>query len=209
MEKFFNLPAEKQNKIIDAALVSFGTNGYKKTSVSDIAAAAGISKAMVFHYFGTKKDLYLYLIQYCGDLIMKEVNDKFDRQITDFFDRIMQASEIKLSVLKIHPAILTFLSSIYFEQDEEVKDDIKKILTETEGFRNQIAFDGMDTSKFKDSVDPKIVMKILLWMAEGFANGAFTPGFTKDTMDKLIGEYYECMKLMKDNFYKEEFIKKD
>ena len=178
MEKFFNLPAEKQNKIIDAALVSFGTNGYKKTSVSDIAAAAGISKAMVFHYFGTKKDLYLYLIQYCGDLIMKEVNDKFDRQITDFFDRIMQASEIKLSVLKIHPAILTFLSSIYFEQDEEVKDDIKKILTETEGFRNQIAFDGMDTSKFKDSVDPKIVMKILLWMAEGFANGAFTHAHT-------------------------------
>lgn len=34
MEKFFNLPEDKQNTIIDAALKSFGTNGYKKSSIS-------------------------------------------------------------------------------------------------------------------------------------------------------------------------------
>jgi AcrR family transcriptional regulator len=60
MEKFFNLSTEKQQKIVDAALASFGANGYKKTSIRDIAAEAGISKAMIFHYFGTKKQLYLY-----------------------------------------------------------------------------------------------------------------------------------------------------
>lgn len=55
LERFFRLSEEKQNSIIDAALKAFGINGYKKTSVSDIAAEAGISKAMVFHYFGTKR----------------------------------------------------------------------------------------------------------------------------------------------------------
>ncbi len=206
MDKFFSLPVEKQNKIIDAALTTFGTNGYKKTSVNDIAVEAGISKAMVFHYFGTKKDLYLYLIRYCGDLIMKEVNDRFDMHMTDFFDRIMQASDIKLSVLKIHPAILSFLSCIYFEQDIEVKDDIKNILSESEGFRNKIVFEGMDTTKFKDTVDPGLVMKILLWMAEGFANGVNAKGFTNDNLEESIGEYYACMKLMRDHFYKEEYL---
>ena len=43
--------AEAEYPIIDAALAIFGINGYKKASVSDIAAAAGISKAMVFRYY--------------------------------------------------------------------------------------------------------------------------------------------------------------
>ena len=45
MENFLNLPEEKQNTILDAAFAAFGANGYKKASIADIAAAAGISKA--------------------------------------------------------------------------------------------------------------------------------------------------------------------
>jgi AcrR family transcriptional regulator len=207
LEKFFSLPAEKQTTIIDAALTVFGTNGYKKTSVSDIAAAAGISKAMVFHYFGTKKELYLYLFQYCSDLITKEINERFDSSITDFFDRIMNASEIKLSVINKHPATISFLTSVYFERHAEVKDDIAAALNQGNIFRNKIAFDGMDTSKFKDGVDPKLVMKILLWMAEGFVNTS--KELTGGTLDDLMKQYYECMNLLRLNFYKEEFLKKN
>lgn len=43
---------------------------------------------MIFHYFGTKKALYLYLINLCGDIMMNEVNEKFDNTVTDLFDRI-------------------------------------------------------------------------------------------------------------------------
>lgn len=204
MEKFLNLPEEKQATIIDAALAVFGTNGYKKASVSDIAAAAGISKAMIFHYFGTKKDLYLYLISYCGDLIMKEVDDKFDITLTDFFDRILLASDIKISVLRKHPATITFLTGVYFERDEEVKDDIKAVLSNYEDFRSKIAFDGMDTSRFKEGIDPQLVMKILLWMAYGFACN--TNNMTGSNIEELCDEYYECMNLLKNNFYKEDYL---
>ena len=51
LEKFLSLPIDKQDIIVNAALTCFGINGYKKTSISDIAAAAGISKALIFHYF--------------------------------------------------------------------------------------------------------------------------------------------------------------
>lgn len=206
MEKFISLPVEKQNKIIDAALLSFGANGYKKASASDIAAAAGISKAMVFHYFGTKKELYLFLVNYCSDIIIKEINDKFDNTITDFFDRILLSSEIKLSALNKHPAIISFLSSAYFENDESVKEDIKALLSQGEEYRNKIAFDNIDTSKFKDGINPQLVFKILVWMAEGFASGVKVVSFTEESLNKFIEEYYECMNLLKNNFYKEEYL---
>lgn len=201
MDKFFNLSIEKQNVIINAALRTFGANGYKKASVSDIAAAAGISKAMVFHYFGTKKALYLYLIDLCGTIMMNEVNEKFDESITDFFDRIKMSTSIEISVMKKHSAIPSFLTSVYFEKDEEVKNDIKAILESGEDFRNRIAFDGVDTSKFKDEVDLKLLMKMLSWIADGYAKQlSDKPAIDFDAM---LEEFNKCLDMLKNNFYKE------
>ncbi len=206
MEKFINLPQEKQKYIIDGALTIFGSNGYKKSSVSDIASAAGISKAMVFHYFGTKKALYLYLLDMCSNLIIDAINEKYDDTITDFFDRMLNASNIKISVMKKHPAIISFLTSAYFETDHEVQDDIKLILKQGEEIRSRIAFNGVDASKFKDGIDIKVVMKILIWLAEGFVNNTNMKYDMDLDLDHLFNEYFECMNVIKDNFYKEEYL---
>lgn len=204
MEKFYSLPMEKQTFIINGALTVFGNNGYKKASVSDIAAASGISKAMVFHYFGTKKSLYLYLLETSSQLIVQEINEKFDNSITDFFDRIIFSSNIKISVMKKHPGIISFLTSAYFETDKEVQNDIKLILSKGDSIRSKIAFDGVDTSKFKDGIDIQLVMKLLLWAADGFVNN--TNMKTELDLDTLFNEYFECMNLLKKNFYKEEYL---
>ena len=204
MEKFYNLPLEKQNTLINAAMEAFGSNGYKKTSVSDIAAAAGISKAMVFHYFGTKKDLYFYLFSYCWDLIAEEINRQFDHSITDFFDRITQATDIKVAVIKKHPSTLSFLNSVYYENNEEVKDDIKAQMSRTDEFRNKIALEGMDYSKFKDDVDVGLVMKMLVWMAEGFVNPSMP--IQEADLDNICKDFYACMRLLRNNLYKEQYL---
>ncbi|MGB8451116.1 MAG: TetR/AcrR family transcriptional regulator [Anaerocolumna sp.] len=206
MEKFLSLSEERQTTITDAAMKSFGSNGYKKTSVSDIAKAAGISKAMVFHYFGTKRSLYFYLINYSSHIIMNEIKDKFDTTITDFFDRITLTSNIKMAVLKKHPPLLCFLKSAFFEKDEDVEADIKALIASSEGesLRNKIVFDGMDTSKFKAGVDIKLVMKMLIWFAEGFMS-EFT-GKSELDIESFCNEYYKCMDLLKNNLYKEEYL---
>lgn len=60
-EKFFSLPEEKQQAIINAGYRVFSQNTYKKSPVSEIAAEAGISKSLLFYYFRNKKELYLFL----------------------------------------------------------------------------------------------------------------------------------------------------
>jgi AcrR family transcriptional regulator len=202
VEKFLNLPVEKQKKIIDAALMSFGANGYKKTSISDIATAAGISKAMVFHYFGSKKELYYYLINYSGDIIVREVSEIYDIGITDFFERIRVGTEVKMSVLKKHPGILSFIYSVYMEREEEVQGGIKIMLSKGEAYRKKVAFDNMDTSKFKADVDPQLVLKMLTVIGEGFANN-MNAGMD---MDEVSREFEKYLQLLKENLYKEEYL---
>ena len=206
MEKFSSLSTEKQNMIIDAALTCFGSNGYKKASIADIATAAGIAKASIFHYFGTKKALYFYLLDFCLQVLMNEINEKFDNSVTDFFDRIRLSTSIELSIMKQHPAILSFLDSMYFENDSEVKDDIKIILASSRcvDMRNRITFDGMDASKFKAGIDPKFVLKILTCFVDGYL--AKVQANVGADIDALCKEFDECLNLFKNNFYKEKYI---
>ena len=205
MEKFLSLPKGKQKNIIDAALAAFGKMGYRKASMNDIATAAGISKGLVFHYFGNKKALYLYLIEFSGNIVLGEMNRRFDKTISDFFDRIRLATEIKMSLIKQYPAILLFLGSVYYETDKEVADNIKGILAQSEEVRGGLAFDGMDASKFKEGIDPRLVVNILIKFSEGYVSG--TPNTAEIDFDKLHSEFEACLNLMRNNFYKEEFLK--
>ena len=69
-EKFFSLPEEKQQAIINAGYRVFSQNTYKKSPVSEIAAEAGISKSLLFYYFRNKKELYLFLWEKCAKVTM-------------------------------------------------------------------------------------------------------------------------------------------
>lgn len=70
-EKFFSLPAEKQQAILNAGYRVFSQNSYKKSPMSEIAGEAGISKALLFHYFRNKKELYLFLWEKCAETTME------------------------------------------------------------------------------------------------------------------------------------------
>ncbi|MGG6314465.1 TetR/AcrR family transcriptional regulator [Paenibacillus macerans] len=204
MEKFFSLPIDKQHGIIDAALSCFGTNGYKKTSISDIAAEAGISKAMVFHYFGTKKALYLYLIEYCSDLVIHAMEAGDAKTTTDFFERIKQATDLKIALMEKHTAVLFFLTGVYFETNEEVAEDIAALFAKSEVFRNQFVFSGLDLTKFKDGVDAHLLLKMLTWMAEGYTNQLSNHA---EFDIRVIGnEFYRSFDLLRTHLYKPEYL---
>lgn len=199
-----SLPKEKQNDIINAGLKVFGTNGYKKASIRDIANAAGISKSMIFHYFGTKKDMYLFLAQFSVNTLINEMNTNFNEDETDFFERIRLATEIKVSVMRQHPTILSFLKSLFLETDEEVTQEIKSMMVQGEAFRSHIALNGIDTSKFKEGIDPTLVLKMLTWFAEGYVNQLGVNA--QIDIDDINREFNQCLQMLKQNFYKEEFL---
>ena len=119
----------------------------------------------------------------------------FDERITDFFDRIKILTFIEISVIKKHPAILSFLKKAYAETDPEVIDDIRGLtlsgVTSTWG----IVFEGLDISKFKDASVLEPLAKLLTWAAEGAVND-----WTEE-YDKRMNEFNECIDILKQNFY--------
>jgi len=88
-EKFFALPQERQEQIINAAYGVFSRNSYKNASMSRLADAGGVSKSLLFHYFLNKKELYLYLWEHACRLYREKVR-KGDTQTTDLFEILCQ-----------------------------------------------------------------------------------------------------------------------
>ena len=70
-EKFHAQDEEKQERIINAAMKEF-LSGFKAAATDTIVREAGISKGLLFHYFGTKENLYNYLISHAVKTIKTE-----------------------------------------------------------------------------------------------------------------------------------------
>lgn len=51
--------AQTRREILDAAIVRFGRDGYRATSVADIARAAGVGGTVPYAYFPNKEALFL------------------------------------------------------------------------------------------------------------------------------------------------------
>ncbi|ALX03675.1 TetR/AcrR family transcriptional regulator [Aeromicrobium erythreum] len=65
--------ADRERQILAVASVAFGTHGFVGTNVADVARAAGISKPLVYAYFGSKEGLYAACLDRAGALLGDEI----------------------------------------------------------------------------------------------------------------------------------------
>lgn len=200
MEKFLALSQEKQATIRNAALACFARHGYEKTSINDIAVAAGISKASIFQYFGNKQTLYQYLFNYCAAQMKQAYSTSTLEETTDFFDRVWKASVMKVENLKKHPHIASFIASVVAEPTPKLEGAIF-----SEANKNYIAslvLHEQDYEKFRHPEDAELVFQMLMMLGKGMSvqleNGT--------DYDGIMKEFREILNMLKHNFYKEEYL---
>lgn len=108
-EKFFDLKKEKQDRMINAALKIFSMRGYQFASTDDIVKEAGISKGLLFHYFGSKSGLYSFIYDYSVRFMSMELRAAVDAEETNFFTLYKQIETGRLQALKNYPCMQLFL----------------------------------------------------------------------------------------------------
>lgn len=77
---FFNLPDDKRNSIIAAALDEFSTASYDTASINQICKKSNIAKGSFYQYFTDKMDLYVYIMT----LAIEEKIQFFSIILTEF-----------------------------------------------------------------------------------------------------------------------------
>jgi len=202
---FLKLKPEKRERILNAAMKEFAQKGYKTASTDEIVKEAEISKGALFHYFNNKKGLFLYLYDYVIDVLLNEMIVKFDYEEKDFFARLRQGSMLKLEILKKYPEMYNFVLAAYTEESGEVKGELKNSYNDVIEKSQCFLYEGVDFTKFKDGIEIKRAIEIIIWAMEGFSNKELAKikklSLNEETYIELLNEADIYLEMLKDMFY--------
>lgn len=174
-EKFFDLKKEKQDRMINAALKIFGMRGYQFASTDDIVKEAGISKGLLFHYFGSKLGLYSFVYDYSVRFMSLELKAAVDDKETNFFALLKQIETGKLQVLKNYPCMQLFLDKCSTENTKEALLAIEEKKNELTGLYE--SFDARaDLGRLSADSDPVKLRNILRYTLKNLTEERFLTG---------------------------------
>lgn len=127
-ERFEKLPPDRQEHLRQICIEEFSKRGYLNASTNHIIQKAGISKGILFHYFGSKKNLYLYLIQQVGESLLKRLQAELELiQAQEFFDRAKAVVLARLRVFAPYPLEYRLLYQAFTEPPLEVKRELQEL----------------------------------------------------------------------------------
>lgn len=207
--KFEALSAEKQMRIINAALREFSGKLYKNASTDTIANEAEISKGALFNYFGSKRKLYMYIYNFAFSNFVGEMFERFDKKNSDPVARLYEIAEIKMDILAKHPDISDFIVNAFLnETDSEIRSILDQQTPQSREKLYQEAMMGLDYSVFKNDYNAVYFMKIINWIIQGFSNEIIER--VKREPDKLqatdlfASEMHIYLDIVRDYFYKKD-----
>ncbi|MEW9124084.1 MAG: TetR/AcrR family transcriptional regulator, partial [Thermotaleaceae bacterium] len=191
-------------RIINAALKEFARNGYDKASTNEIIKEAEISKGSLFNYFNSKKELYLFLLDYISEMI-EGIYAEVDWNETDFFERIRQMGLVKFKVYKKFPQAFDFLKSLSHEDGAEVKFEIKKMEKDITSTGLEKGFQNIDWTKFREDIRRDKMINIINWTMLSFSEMQMNKvdSIEKDGIE-ILSESDEYLDILKKCFYKRE-----
>lgn len=167
-EKFFALPQEKQQAIINAGYRVFSQNSYKKSPMSEIAGEAGISKALLFHYFQNKKELYLFLWEKCARITIEELTRSGCYGREDLFESMLIGLKAKIRIMRQYPHLGTFVVKAYYEKDPVVCGEIQKSIAKYADFKMNAKLLNIDPAQFVPGIDIQMMYQEMYWASEGY-----------------------------------------
>jgi AcrR family transcriptional regulator len=72
--------ARRRSQLLEVALDSFAANGFHSTSMEEIADAAGVTKPVLYQHFGSKRMLYLELLETVGLELLRGVTERAEAE---------------------------------------------------------------------------------------------------------------------------------
>ena len=184
---FANIPPEKQQNIIDAALQEFFEKGLSEAKIQDIAKRAEVSYGSIYSYFPTKDDLIHTIIQEglalqhdifnSDELVGLSAFEKLEKML--FFTLTMARTEARY--ISIWMVMSLNYNSRFFKHSLEIE---KEGIEFWKNFIRQGKEEGQIDPSIDDSAGAYLIdsilanlLKIYVSENEGFRFSLFFRGF--------------------------------
>ncbi|MGN6658513.1 MAG: TetR/AcrR family transcriptional regulator [Achromobacter mucicolens] len=141
--------AAPRERILEEAAKPFARSGYDGSSISDLAAAIGVSKAAIYHYYPTKQDIYDAIILQ----VLEGLTQTVGRDVAGAMGGVARLRAFMVGHAR------------YFEQHHA------QFVTMLIGYSGMALSEREDAARLRDSYE-KLLRDVI---AQGVADGAFRP----------------------------------
>lgn len=184
---------DNRQRILEAAINAFGEHGYEGASTNQICTAAGISKGLLFHYFKSKENLFMAVLEHCMNEFVRSLQSArleqstsladlaaFYRQQADFFSR--------------HPGYYRILTQVPSGQSAALDEFVARA---KESFSNKLSL-GLRLYLSRSPVRPGVDREVALEMITGIVMRLQEKYISAVSRQEFPGE--EVMRLMEKDF---------
>ena len=124
-DTFYNLPFEKQEKVMRSAISEFINQGFEKANVGAIAKNAGVAKGSMYQYFENKRELFLFSVRWSMEFLVK----KYDKYITlkdkelSVFDFFYQNAKDMWLQMRDERELVIFIQDVFLGKYNSLSDE--------------------------------------------------------------------------------------
>jgi AcrR family transcriptional regulator len=158
---------ERRNQILRVAIKLFSSQGFSGTTTKKIAEASGVSEAMVFRHFATKRELYHAILDHKAcegrtsnplDVVKEAIAAKDDEQI---FYKLM------LNALENHerdPEFMRLLFHSAFEGHELAEMFIEENIVPIYEFLSSYITKRQEEGAVRSDIKPRVIVRAFIGM---------------------------------------------
>ncbi len=166
-ENFERISADEQERILSACIHEFGEKGYRRASTNAIVKEAGIPKGTLFYFFGSKKNCFLYTLDYAIGKYIAEFKRHAGGLPSDLFDRFLRRSEIRMNFAIHRPRLYQLFFNSFLDTPEDIRKEIESRYAGYAAESARIMKEGLDRSKLRSEVDLDQAIQITSLVLEG------------------------------------------
>ena len=162
--------AETKERILRMARERFAELGYAATTNKDIAAAADITTGAIYHYFGSKRDLYLAVFEEVERQVFERFEEAAGRGST-FVDRLVLILDEAVAINREDGSIATFFVSVPLDsvRNPELAGLVRTQGRHSRDFFHRLVLDGVALGEVPSGVPPEHVTNMLMALTAGLA----------------------------------------
>lgn len=191
------MDADKLARVVRASIDGFA-KGYDAASTNEIVVKAGVSKGLLFHYFGSKRQLFLKVFEQCTAQVWRQVWEMVPGPPGDVFQRLTALSVAKLKIARDDPAMVSFLARAVESPPPELKAEITLIQDRLVRAGMARLFDGLDMSSLRPGVAPDAALRLIQLTLNGLSQEYLARGdLSALDWDSALKEFDTLMELLK------------
>ena len=183
----------RREELLELALGLFMTVGYERTSVEQITRNAGVAKGTFYHYFASKQDLLVQLVESYADSLFTHVEQELAATEGDALARLRAFSRLSTSFkLEHRDESVAFGRMLYADGNLELRHKLYSAWFErTRPLFSTILEQGISEGTFEISdADSTAGVVLSIWYDWGdrLAERVYLPGFDEQAASVVAAD---------------------